>query len=109
MARPIHRETTCVVVRDLRAIAARGRVMSESALSAALAFASRGHAVFPVNWPVEHNGQLRCSCGSDSRGRPCGNPAKHPYGKLAPNGLLSATTESGVVKHWWGYLAPQAN
>jgi hypothetical protein len=76
---------------------------------AALAFARHGHAVFPVTWPVEHKGRLRCSCGSDSRGRPCTSPAKHPYGKLAPNGLLSATTETGVVKHWWGYLAPQAN
>ena len=36
-------------------------------------------------------------------------PAKHPYGKLAPNGSLSATTETGVIKHWWGYLAPEAN
>jgi hypothetical protein len=35
--------------------------------------------------------------------------AKHPYGKLAPNGLLSATTETGVIKHWFGDLAPQAN
>jgi Bifunctional DNA primase/polymerase, N-terminal len=83
--------------------------MSDSVLLTALAFARHGHAVFPVNWPVTHNGRLRCSCGSDSRGRPCTTPAKHPYGKLAPNGILSATTESGVIKHWWGYLAPQAN
>jgi hypothetical protein len=81
-----------------------------TALLTALAFARHGHPVFPVNWPVAHRDGLRCSCGSDSRGRPCGkNAAKHPYGKLAPNGLLSATTESGVVKHWWGYLAPEAN
>jgi Bifunctional DNA primase/polymerase, N-terminal/Primase C terminal 1 (PriCT-1) len=81
-----------------------------SALLTALAFARKGHAVFPVNWPVEHRGRLICSCGSDSRGRPCGkNAAKHPYGKLAPNGLLSATIETGVIKHWWGYLAPEAN
>jgi len=79
------------------------------ALLTALAFVRHGHAVFPVNWPVEHNGRLRCSCGNDSRGRPCTNAAKHPYGKLAPNGILSATIETGVVKHWWGYLAPQAN
>lgn len=79
-------------------------------LATALAFARHGHAVFPVNWPVEHRGKVICSCGSDSRGKPCGkNAAKHPYGKLAPNGLLSATTESGIIKHWWGYLAPQAN
>jgi hypothetical protein len=81
----------------------------ETVLLTALAFARNGHAVFPVNWPVEHNGHPRCSCGSDSRGRPCTNPAKHPYGKLAPNGILSATTESGVAKHWFGLLAPQAN
>jgi Bifunctional DNA primase/polymerase, N-terminal len=78
-------------------------------LATALAFARNGHAVFPVNWPVEHNGRLRCSCGSDGRGRPCTAPAKHPYGRLAPNGIRSATTESGVIKHWFGYLAPQAN
>src|SRR5262245_52999791 len=94
--------------------AAGGGVMTapgtESVLLTALAFARQGHAVFPVNWPIAHNGRLLCSCGSDSRGRPCGkNAAKHPYGKLAPNGLLSATTESGIVKHWFGYLAPQAN
>jgi Bifunctional DNA primase/polymerase, N-terminal/Primase C terminal 1 (PriCT-1) len=81
-----------------------------STLLTALAFVRHGHAVFPVNWPVERNGRLLCSCGGDSRGRPCGkNAAKHPYGKLAPNGILSATIESGVVKHWFGYLAPQAN
>jgi hypothetical protein len=79
-------------------------------LLTALAFARHGHAVFPVNWPVEHRGRLICSCGSDRRGRPCGkNAAKHPHGKLAPNGLLSATTETGIVKHWFGYLAPDAN
>jgi hypothetical protein len=84
--------------------------MSETVLPTALAFARHGHAVFPVNWPVDHNGKLLCSCGSDSRGRPCGrNAAKHPYGKLAPHGLLSATTDSGIIKHWFGYAAPEAN
>jgi hypothetical protein len=80
-----------------------------SALGSALAFARHGHAVFPVNWPVEYNGRPRCSCNSDSRGNPCRTPAKHPYGKLAPNGLLSATIETGVIKHWFGYRAPEAN
>ena len=82
--------------------------MAETILLTALAFARNGHAVFPVNWPVERDGRLLCSCGGDGRGRPCPNPAKHPYGKLAPNGLLSATTESGVIKHWFD-LAPKAN
>lgn len=83
--------------------------MSDAALPTALAFARHNHPVFPVNWPVEHNGGLRCSCGSDSRGRPCPSPAKHPYGKIAVNGLLSATIEADTIKHWWGYLAPDAN
>jgi hypothetical protein len=82
-------------------------------LRTALAFAHRGHAVFPVTWPVpsgENDGRLVCSCGRHARGpKPCGSPAKHPYGKLAPSGLLSATTESGIIKHWFGVAAPQAN
>jgi hypothetical protein len=84
--------------------------MSEPVLPTALAFGRRGLAVFPVNWPVAHNGRLVCSCGSDSRGRPCGrNAAKHPFGKIARNGLLDATLEPGIIKHWFGDLAPQAN
>ena len=83
-----------------------------TALATALAFArpSHGHAVLPVNWPVDHGGKLLCSCGSDGRGRPCGrSAAKHPYGKLAPRGLLSATTDAGIIKAWFGYQAPEAN
>jgi hypothetical protein len=78
-------------------------------LPTALAFARHGYAVFPVNWPVDQGGKLLCSCGSDGRGKPCGTPAKHPYGKLAPHGLLSATADAGIVEHWFGYAAPQAN
>jgi hypothetical protein len=78
-------------------------------LATALAFARRGHAVFPVNWPVERNGKLVCSCGGDARGRPCGSAAKHPYGRLAPNGLLSATADTTIIKGWFGDQAPQAN
>jgi Bifunctional DNA primase/polymerase, N-terminal len=79
-------------------------------IGTALAFARRGYAVFPVNHPVEQDGRLLCSCGSDSRGRPCGrNAAKHPYGKLAPRGLLSATTAAEVINVWFGDVAPQAN
>src|SRR5262249_44187117 len=81
-----------------------------SVLATALAFARHAHAVFPVNWPMEHRGRLICSCGGELRGRPCGrDAAKHPYGKLAPQGLLSATTESGIIKGWFGYQAPEAN
>jgi hypothetical protein len=79
-------------------------------LPAALAFARRGHPVFPVNWPVPQNGRFVCSCMRHTRSaEPCSTPAKHPYGKLAPHGLLSATTESGIIKSWWGLNAREAN
>src|SRR5215472_11026310 len=95
---------------ELAALAAGVRIVTEPVLPTALAFARHGHAVFPVNWPVEHKGRLICSCGSELRGRPCSkNAAKHPYGKLAPHGLRSATTEAGIIKHWFGYQAPRAN
>jgi hypothetical protein len=82
-----------------------------SALATALAFARRGLAVFPVTWPVEENGKLVCSCMKHKRGPDdCGkDKAKHPYGKFAPHGLLSATTESGIIKSWWGLNAREAN
>jgi hypothetical protein len=40
----------------------------------------------------------------------CGNQAaKHPVARYAPNGVHSATTETGVVKLWWGLRVPEAN
>ena len=76
-----------------------------SVLAHALALARRGHAVLPLHWPVPRNGAPGCSCGKAE----CRAKAKHPFGKLAPRGLLSATTEPGVVKAWFGHQAPDAN
>jgi len=79
--------------------------MSESILGSALAFARHGHAVFPLHWPVEHNGQVACSCG-----RLCGkNAAKHPIARYAPHGHLSATTDTGIIKLLFGLRVPEAN
>jgi hypothetical protein len=73
----------------------------------ALAFARHGHPVLPLTWPVAiDGGRLVCSC---RKGRDCPSPAKHPYGELVPNGLLSATIESETIKSWFGKRAPQAN
>jgi Bifunctional DNA primase/polymerase, N-terminal/Primase C terminal 1 (PriCT-1) len=80
-------------------------------LATALAFARHGHAVFPVNWPTQHprHPERRiCSCGRDLRGLPCGSPAKHPYGRLAPNGLRSAATDPEVIRAWFTDV-PMAN
>ena len=81
--------------------------MTAGLLATALAFARHGHAVLPLFWPVKaSNGRLVCSC---RKRTDCPSAAKHPYGELAPNGLLSATTETGIVKMWFGLRAPHAN
>jgi hypothetical protein len=73
-------------------------------VNTALALARHGLAVVPLWWPVEKNGRLACACGKD-----CGkSQAKHPIGLVAPNGMLSATCETGVLKHWWQRF-PDAN
>jgi hypothetical protein len=84
--------------------------LDDSVLATALAFAKRGFAVLPLTWPVEETGRLVCSCGKHKR-RPesCSSAAKHPHGKFAPKGLLSATCESGIIKSWWGLNAREAN
>ena len=62
------------------------------ALQNALAFAGRGHAVFPIWGNV--NG--KCGCGTD-----CGRDAcKHPH-PLAPHGVRSATTDLAAVRSWF--------
>jgi Bifunctional DNA primase/polymerase, N-terminal/Primase C terminal 1 (PriCT-1) len=76
-----------------------------SVVSHALAFARHGHAVFPAWWPRERSGRLICAC---RKGADCTSAAKHPYGPLAPHGLLSATTDAGLIRQWFGE-APLAN
>jgi hypothetical protein len=73
---------------------------SNPALEAALEYARRGLPVFPV-WPAipmlaPHTGFM-CGCGSLR----CDSPAKHPMGRLVPRGLLDASTEESMVRHWW--------
>src|SRR6476660_4164915 len=83
-----------------------GRRMS--ALPHALAFARHGYGVFPVTWPLVHKGRHICCCGSDLRGKPCTRPAKHPDGRLAPNGVHSATTDESRIREWFTDV-PDAN
>ncbi len=76
-----------------------------STVATALAFCRHALPVLFVCWPVASNGRLVCCC---PKGRDCRTPAKHPFGKLAPKGLLSATTDVGIIKGW-GDQAPDAN
>jgi len=81
--------------------------MTEPALPHARAWASHGHGVFPLHWPVTHNGQTVCSCG-----RLCGKQAaKHPYSVrgFAPHGHLDATLNPRLIERWFGLCIPEAN
>ena len=79
-----------------------------SSLAHALAFARKGYGVFPVTWPILHRGRSICCCGADLRGHPCTAPAKHPYVRLAPNGVHSATTNEHQILEWFNDV-PDAN
>ncbi len=61
-------------------------------LRAALWYARRGHAVFPLH-SVDRTG--RCTCGEPSCG---GRAAKHPRTR---SGLLEATTDSAQIERYW--------
>jgi putative DNA primase/helicase len=79
--------------------------MTAVLLEAALDFARRGIAVFPLHYPVERDGKLWCTCGSQKCSEST-NAAKHPYARLAPRGLLDAVTDPRVIRRWWGPGVP---
>lgn len=62
-----------------------------SMLDAALVYAARGWAVFPLH-TIEGGA---CSCGESS----CARAGKHPRTR---NGLHNATTEEAAIRRWWG-------
>jgi hypothetical protein len=85
---------------------------------AALAYASRGVPVLPLQYPVALPGRQAiadgeaitpawstgCSCGD----RACAQVGKHPLGSLVPHGVNEATTNRARILAWWTQQ-PQAN
>jgi KaiC/GvpD/RAD55 family RecA-like ATPase len=68
-------------------------------VAAALGYAHRGWATFPLHSIQEG----RCSC---SKGESCGkNSGKHPR---TEHGLLEASTEEAMIREWWKRW-PEAN
>ena len=74
---------------------------SDDVLAAALSYAERGWAVFPIWWPYPAGG---CAC----RRPTCNRPGKHPVGSLVPHGKDQATTDASAIRAWWR-RCPRAN
>jgi Bifunctional DNA primase/polymerase, N-terminal/AAA domain len=74
--------------------------MPRSLADAALAYAERGIAIFPL-WGITKG---RCDCSRD-----CGRDAgKHPLSVLVRHGLKEATTDREQIRRWWAAY-PNAN
>lgn len=74
------------------------------AVDYALQYAALGWHVFPVHSIRKIKGERLCTC-DDAK---CTQQGKHPYSKLAPNGLKNATTDEKQIRQWWE-IAPHAN
>jgi hypothetical protein len=70
-----------------------------SRLPYALDGLKRGFAVLPLHWPKS---DLRCSCGDVL----CASAAKHPYRRMAPRGLHSATRDRQATEKIWREVPP---
>jgi putative DNA primase/helicase len=69
----------------------------DTVMDAALRYAALGWPVFALHYPVRRVGKLCCSCGNPA----CSNAAKHPYGRLAPDGCKNATTDERKIRRWF--------
>lgn len=70
-------------------------------LAAALSYARKGMAVFPLWWPSGS----KCAC---PKGAECGSPGKHPIGDVAPQGVKNAAVRDETIEAWWSRY-PLAN
>jgi putative DNA primase/helicase len=56
-----------------------------------------GFAVLPLHFPFNRGGRRRCSCAREE----CGQPGKHPLGRLVKNGLKDASRDLETVERWF--------
>jgi hypothetical protein len=74
-------------------------------LEGALDLIARSLPVFPLQTAVpKTGGGFICACGKLS----CTSPAKHPLGRIVPNGHKDASIDRAKVEHWFSCY-PQAN
>jgi len=71
--------------------------MADDTLAHAQLYLALGFAVLPVHFPYERDGRRQCSCARED----CGQPAKHPFGRLVRNGVKDASTDPETVERWF--------
>jgi hypothetical protein len=76
--------------------------MNLSNLEHAISYVRAGFSVIPLQFPIKGEGGLTCSCGNSN----CHSPAKHPVGRLAPNGIKSSTRDEDTVESWFDSGTP---
>jgi hypothetical protein len=82
----------------ISALEPRGLRHDSGLLEHALFFAGLGLQLFPVHTAVRSSsGQWLCSCGHPR----CGSPAKHPIGRLVPQGMKNASSDRKTVERWF--------
>src|SRR5690606_8784458 len=76
---------------------ATGEPMADDVLAHARLYLALGFAVLPVHFPYVRDGRRQCSCARED----CGQPAKHPFGRLVRNGAKDASTDPETVARWF--------
>ena len=57
-----------------------------------------GFALLPLHTSLRAGDAFKCSCPNSL----CASPAKHPNGRLVPNGCKDASNDPGTVEDWFG-------
>jgi putative DNA primase/helicase len=78
---------------ELKGVELMNLLISDQAIS----FVRAGFSVLPLQYPVEVESGLACSCSN----RDCRSLAKHPVGRLVPEGLKDASRNEDVVATWF--------
>ena len=75
--------------------------MADDVLAHARLYLALGFALLPVHFPYERDGRRQCSCAREE----CGQPAKHPFGRLVRNGVKDASTDPETIERWFASTA----
>lgn len=71
--------------------------MADEVLDHARLYLGLGFALLPLHFPQIRGGAAACSCARSD----CGQPAKHPFGRLVRNGVKDASKDQEQIERWF--------